>query len=347
MQCLGITMMLAAGNLLLAVGIAAFSTQPPEAFSPRHGGINTNAWRCKDNVVSFRRAPLQVSVQSSAGKNQESLPVASMRIRDIQAELRNRRVSYEDCFDKESLVKRLQEARELGVTQQSYQQATTNYNGNSNGNNNNNNNNNKSSYSTYDDGEIIPEVMEKGEKPNDYTRNDGSTIESEFDTQSNLAELRDMSVRSLREECAKRKIRWAQFIEKEDIVQALLKARSQTVRYAVAGHVQPGLVADLTADQLLAELSQNSEAPLLLDIYATWCGPCQMMAPQLQDAAFELGTRVRVAKLDSDQYPEMAQKFGAKGLPTVLLLNGADELSRAEGAMMKESILNFVNPFMQ
>jgi thioredoxin len=340
-------MMLMAGNLLLAVGVAAF---PPLPLSSRHhiGGSKDIAcgWRCNDNVVSLRRAPLQVQVQSSAGKNQESLPVASMRIRDIQTELRNRRVSYDDCFDKESLVKRLQEARELGVTQQSFQE-TNSYNGNSNGYNgkSENNKNGKSSYSN--DDEIIPEVMEKGEKPKEYTRNDGSTIENEFDIQSNLAELRDMTVRSLREECGKRKIRWAQFVEKEEIVQALLKARSQTVRYAVAGHVQPGLVADLTADQLQSELSQNSEAPLLLDIYATWCGPCRMMAPQLQDAAFELGTRVRVAKLDSDRYPEMAQKLQAKGLPTVVLLNGDDELSRIEGAMMKEQILNFVNPFIR
>lgn len=55
----------------------------------------------------------------------------------------------------------------------------------------------------------------------------------------------------------------------------------------------------------------------LIDVYATWCGPCKMMAPQLDEAAAELGDKVRVAKIDSDEYPEWAGRLQVKGLPTV------------------------------
>ena len=70
------------------------------------------------------------------------------------------------------------------------------------------------------------------------------------------------------------------------------------------------------------------------------------MAPQLKEAAAILGDRVRVGKIDSDQYPNMAQKLKAGGLPTVLVLNGKEELQRIEGALMKDQILQFVEPYI-
>jgi thioredoxin-like negative regulator of GroEL len=69
------------------------------------------------------------------------------------------------------------------------------------------------------------------------------------------------------------------------------------------------------------------------------------MAPQLKEAAAELGDRIRVGKIDSDKYPAMAQKLRAQGLPTVLILNGSEELERIEGAMMKHQIFKFVEPY--
>ncbi|CAB9503796.1 Thioredoxin (Fragment) [Seminavis robusta] len=295
--------------------------------------MNNNPSACKIGYSSKHVSFSASVVESSSGPDQDLLPPSTMRVKEIQAELQTRQVSYDDCFDKESLVKRLQDAREGTTTATTTTTIPTT--------------------DTDDTDEIIPEVLDLGETPQEYAArtnqppSDGSTIENDFDVAGNLEELRSMTIRQLREECGKRKMRWAHFVEKEDIVQALLEARSSTVRYSVAGHVQPGIVAELTDEQLTQELSAPSEAPLLLDIYATWCGPCQMMAPALKDAAFELGTRVRVAKLDSDQYPAMAQQLRAGGLPTVLLLNGPDEeLERIEGAMMKEQILNFVAPYI-
>ena len=71
-----------------------------------------------------------------------------------------------------------------------------------------------------------------------------------------------------------------------------------------------------------------------------------MMAPQLEQAAAELGDRVRVGKIDSDKYPVQAQRLKAQGLPTVLVLNGSEELQRIEGALMKDQILQFVEPYL-
>ena len=71
-----------------------------------------------------------------------------------------------------------------------------------------------------------------------------------------------------------------------------------------------------------------------------------MMAPQLKEAAQELGDKVRVGKLDSDKYPAISQQLEARGLPTVLVLNGDQQLQRIEGAMMKDQILQFVEPYI-
>jgi hypothetical protein len=86
-----------------------------------------------------------------------------------------------------------------------------------------------------------------------------------FDKQEKLTELRAMKVRELREECAKRRIRWAQFVEKEELVQALIHAMENSADFSVSGAMTPGRVTELTGEQLDQELSQPSDAPLLLD----------------------------------------------------------------------------------
>lgn len=84
-----------------------------------------------------------------------------------------------------------------------------------------------------------------------------------------------------------------------------------------------------------------------LDIrYFVGCCQFLVMAPQLKEAAAILGDRVRVGKIDSDKHPAMAQKLKAAGLPTVLVLNGNEELQRIEGALMKDQILQFVEPYI-
>jgi len=268
---------------------------------------------------------MSADATSEKDQDQETLPdVTSMRVKEIQAELKDRNVSYADCFDKESLAKRLHEARENPAVTSSTKQ--------------------KSEEDDNADSVSSSEKASKAEAAAPTSSNE--TKKKDFDRDGKLSDLRAMRVRELREECAKRNIRWAQFVEKEDLIQALIVAIENSADFSVSGAMEPGKVTELTGEQLEQELSQPSEAPLLLDIFATWCGPCQMMAPQLEAAASELGDRVRVGKIDSDKHAAMAQKLKAKGLPTVLVLNGSEELNRIEGALMKDQILQFVEPYI-
>ncbi len=83
---------------------------------------------------------------------------------------------------------------------------------------------------------------------------------------------------------------------------------------------------------------QRSDLPVLVDVWAPWCGPCRMMAPQFESAAAELEPKFRLIKLNSDAHPDLASQLGIRGIPTLLLFAGGKEIARASGAMGKEQI---------
>jgi thioredoxin len=98
------------------------------------------------------------------------------------------------------------------------------------------------------------------------------------------------------------------------------------------------------------------DQPLLLDAYATWCGPCVLMAPHFEAAAKELEGKVRFVKLDTDKEPEMAGRLNIMGLPTLMFLDelksedGAEAgeakavlKNKIEGAITKDSIVELCN----
>lgn len=241
--------------------------------------------------------------------------ISSMRVKEIQSALKEMGVSYTDCFDKESLAQRLKEAREGKATSSP--------------------------------AEATPATTPESE-PDSSPSSSPSPSPVEFDRDAVLEELRGMRVKALRTECASRNIRWGNMIEKEDLVQALLKAREASSGFSSSGALTPGEVGMLTDQELDQELNNSEGAsPLLLDIYATWCGPCQLMAPQLVEAAAELGDRVRVAKIDSDQFPEWSSKLKVQAFPTVLVFDASGkEVNRVEGALMKNQLVSLVEPYI-
>lgn len=86
---------------------------------------------------------------------------------------------------------------------------------------------------------------------------------------------------------------------------------------------QEKLAQEVTGEELEIMLTEW-EQPLILDAYATWCGPCLLMAPEFEAAAQELKGKVRFVKLDTDKEPQMANSLGVNGLPTLMFLDKFD-----------------------
>lgn len=84
----------------------------------------------------------------------------------------------------------------------------------------------------------------------------------------------------------------------------------------------------------------KSDKPVLLDFYADWCGPCNMMAPEMEAFAEETET-VKVCKLDVDEATDLAMTFGVMSIPTVILFKNGEEVDRFVGAREKDGIAEF------
>lgn len=89
-------------------------------------------------------------------------------------------------------------------------------------------------------------------------------------------------------------------------------------------------------------VTAKTELPVVVDFWAAWCGPCQMMAPQFAQAAGELKGRALLAKVDSDANPTTAARFGIRSIPTVVMLRGGAEAQRMSGAMRAPQIVQWV-----
>lgn len=105
---------------------------------------------------------------------------------------------------------------------------------------------------------------------------------------------------------------------------------------------KPSTVTDSSFDQEVLRSAQ----PVLVDFWATWCGPCRMIAPILEQLADEEATRLKIAKLDVDQNPDTAQRFGVMSIPTLLLFKGGQPVERLVGYMPKEQLVRRLNPHL-
>jgi len=157
-----------------------------------------------------------------------------------------------------------------------------------------------------------------------------------------INKLRSKSLKELKLACSRRNIRYGIFLEKDEYVQAIWQDMEKASAFSVTGLVQPGAAVELTEEQLDQELS-GKDALILVDVFATWCGPCRVLLPQLEVAAKKLvKDEVRVVKIDSDKYPSWAARYQVEGLPAIILIQGGRVLDRMEGAHTTKEIFDFV-----
>jgi len=188
-----------------------------------------------------RRCTVALHQQSTARSDGDGAEVASLRVSEIRSELTEMGVDFSDCFDKESLIERLKDARVWRLK--------------------------------------VKPGKEQGKEgdPSHRTNGPPPSAETTVSLEELLKALRAMSVRDLRQELASRNLRWAGFLEKEDLVQAVRKAREEASSFSVTGKIAPGQVATLNGDDVRAEIASDGVSiPLLLDVYAVWCGKWTM-----------------------------------------------------------------------
>jgi thioredoxin 2 len=108
------------------------------------------------------------------------------------------------------------------------------------------------------------------------------------------------------------------------------KARCAQCKAALLPLARP---VSVNNPQEFDELVRDSPVPVLVDFWAAWCGPCRMVAPELEKLARERSERVLVAKVDTEALPSVAQRFDIRSIPTMILFRAGEEARRLSGAM--------------
>ena len=94
----------------------------------------------------------------------------------------------------------------------------------------------------------------------------------------------------------------------------------------------------LTAENFEDEV-MYSATPVLIDFWATWCGPCRMVGPVVSEIAEEYEGKIKVGKVDVDDQPELAERFGVQSIPTIIIIKDGEEVARNVGFAPKEKLV--------
>lgn len=87
----------------------------------------------------------------------------------------------------------------------------------------------------------------------------------------------------------------------------------------------------------------NSPVPVLLDFWATWCGPCRMLSPIVDEIANEVEGKAKVGKINVDEQPDLAQQFGIMSIPTLVFMKNGEIVAKEVGVRSKQAILDKLN----
>ena len=96
-------------------------------------------------------------------------------------------------------------------------------------------------------------------------------------------------------------------------------------------------VIQLTSENFEQEVGE-ARVPVLVDFWASWCGPCKMMGPVVEQIAEDMGDSARVCKINIDEQPELASQYNVMSIPTFILFKDGKEVNRTIGAMPKEEL---------
>ena len=102
----------------------------------------------------------------------------------------------------------------------------------------------------------------------------------------------------------------------------------------------------VVTDQSFEQEVLKADTPVLVDFWATWCGPCRMVAPVLEEVANEQGEKIRIVKLDVDANPITAGRFGVRAIPTMIVFKGGREADRIVGFHPKPQLMQKLTPHL-
>lgn len=104
---------------------------------------------------------------------------------------------------------------------------------------------------------------------------------------------------------------------------------------------------DLTDKNFQIEVLEEAEIPVLIDLYADWCGPCKMATPVIEELAEEYTGKIKFAKLDVDRNPLSSQKYHVLSIPTVIIFQKGEEIKRMTGFPGKEGYQKLIEEVLK